>query len=182
MSQRAFSRIWILIIAAVIIAGGVLIWQYWPRTAGQEQDETTDWQTYRNEEYNYEVKYPSDWVFEYTPVVQEKKPYSVVWFGPSTSFLPVSIFTDFDVFGLINDLSLSDAVKLMIGDVSLIENYLEVDNVSAIEVREPGIEESTSVFFQNQDGLLFRISLTPADYEHSDTFNQILSTFRFLEE
>jgi len=28
------------------------------------EDDITDWQTYRNEEYRFEVKYPDEWIVE----------------------------------------------------------------------------------------------------------------------
>ena len=62
MTQKAFSKIRVLIIAVavIVIVGSVLVWQYWTRSAEQEQpaDETANWQTYRNEEY-YELMYPA---------------------------------------------------------------------------------------------------------------------------
>ena len=55
----------ILIAVVLIIAGGILAWQYFgaPKEEAVE-DETVDWEIYRNEEYGYEIKYPQDWKFE----------------------------------------------------------------------------------------------------------------------
>lgn len=73
--NRAFSKIWIIIIVAVLLAGGILAWQYfgYPREEvkapeekvseeGIIKDETADWKTYRNEKYGFEIRYPvNDW-------------------------------------------------------------------------------------------------------------------------
>lgn len=44
----------------VFIGGGVLAWQYFGTGGGKEiaQDETAHWQTYENEEFGLEIKYP----------------------------------------------------------------------------------------------------------------------------
>ncbi len=66
----------VLIAVLIVIVGGVVAWQYWPEgPEGQEPaeqnpliveeppvaDETANWQTYRNEEWGFEMKHPKGW-------------------------------------------------------------------------------------------------------------------------
>ncbi len=57
MFQKGFSKILILIVALVVIAGGVLVWQYWP-----EQISTSDWITYRSIQGEWEISFPADYI------------------------------------------------------------------------------------------------------------------------
>lgn len=74
MSKIISAPIGILIIVIVaILAGVILIWQYSSFTKDanmppidllfgrQEQADTLDWKTYRNEKYGFEVRYPKEW-------------------------------------------------------------------------------------------------------------------------
>lgn len=59
----------ILIISLIIVIGGVGYWFYQSNFVQKEiketeqivQDETVGWNTYTNEKYAYEIKYPKDW-------------------------------------------------------------------------------------------------------------------------
>jgi len=57
----------IIIIGVLIIGGGIFAYfQFFKegvKTEGEEQkNETADWKTYKNEQYGFEFKYPSDWM------------------------------------------------------------------------------------------------------------------------
>jgi len=74
MNNRAFSKIWIIVIILVLVGGGVLTWQYLrlskekselPKEVEVSQEEvigreTADWKIYRNILQGYEIKYPKD--------------------------------------------------------------------------------------------------------------------------
>ncbi|MBI1984815.1 MAG: hypothetical protein HYS60_01735, partial [Candidatus Wildermuthbacteria bacterium] len=52
-----------VIVFFAIIAGGVFVWQkgLLISSGTKISERTKDWETYRNEEYKYEVKYPESW-------------------------------------------------------------------------------------------------------------------------
>jgi len=64
MNNLTFSKIWILIVLIALVTGGFLTWQYFGVPKEEVKNETTDWKTYRNREYGYEIKYPEDWNVE----------------------------------------------------------------------------------------------------------------------
>jgi len=55
------------IVMILVVVGGFFAWQkgYLPKNpflqTTKNQNETTNWQTYRNEEFGFEIKYPKDW-------------------------------------------------------------------------------------------------------------------------
>ncbi len=117
--NHAFSKIWILIISIIVIAGGILAWQYFGvpkeevKAPGEKieevvskevaEDETANWKTYRNEEYGFEVKYPSDYEikeeFSVSPITEQEislaeDPYIK---AKKTSARPVQILTRLEI-------------------------------------------------------------------------------------
>lgn len=60
--NRAFSKILILVILIILIAGGFFAWQYF-RVPGEEvKDETANWKTYESVDYGFRLKYPEEWM------------------------------------------------------------------------------------------------------------------------
>lgn len=70
MSNQAFSKIWIIVILIMLIAGGILVWKYseekvkMPEEKTPEEvvtDETINWKAYQSPTMGFFMKYPPDW-------------------------------------------------------------------------------------------------------------------------
>jgi hypothetical protein len=68
----------LVVLLLVVVVGGVIIWQMWPKKETfppiltSPTNETTNWNTYRNERYGFEIKYPEDWGFRESKVEKPK--------------------------------------------------------------------------------------------------------------
>jgi len=69
INKNNWKPILIIVFLVIIVAGGILWWfavkqktiiSHAPEIKIQEK---TDWLTYKNKEYGYEIKYPPDWKF-----------------------------------------------------------------------------------------------------------------------
>lgn len=199
-SSKGPPKIWTLIIVVIVISLGVFVWQELQKpqtiediepTTEKEQfsaDETINWQTYRNEKYRFEVKYPGEWVLQ----TEQEADYDTVLFRDPTNkdvLHPKGIVT-LGIFMLIEETPFESVEgwfreHFQVGPNRPVPKYshLKVGHIQAIRFVDPvsigGCYETIS-FIKNST--LFKWHRFPPTCDYSDeVFKQMLSTFRFLE-
>ena len=187
--NQAFSKIWIPIVLLVLIATGVFAWQYFgvakeevraPKEVAEEamEDETADWETYRNEVLRYEVRYPEDWVT--APTRTFRYFYPRMYKIPSEVFFTVSIAVTsptlpFRAFGEKEE----NLQKTLIKERKFYWNEYQSGQTSKIMDHYLLNNDSSQIAY-----FLFSVrkenQYSPMQ-DIENTFNQMLSTFKFLE-
>lgn len=178
----------------------------------EPEDETADWKTYKNEGYGFEMKYPSNWKYGedggepnfYSPIQYTEGPPPIIWqahlilhgtgvqtmdeyiadkFGPTTnkkmiSNSPITLnnLTGREIVFTCKDCE----VKYIPGRV---EKYFPGTEgkfllFSRTDYRFPDIPDNNYIFII---GFFYYKNDSRTSY-YLETFNQILSTFRFSEE
>ena len=172
MNRKIPTLLAILIIFVVIAAiVGIIFWLFpdYPENevvypqAENVQEETADWQTYRNEEMGFEIKYPSNWGYSAGPLPE------VFLFGITGS-------SDYDVNIWVKSSSQLNEFYGSKKAEMCTENFLvdkkaykcEGDNYIYIEA-----ENSGKFYFLSVKG--------DRSSDKFTIFNQMLSTFRFIE-
>ena len=208
---------WKLLGAMVIfgfLASGILAWQ-WQEQKEEikapekvSQNETANWQTYRNEEYGFEVEYPRDWFVrkDTSPFGKrihfgEKGEEVTGAFGGKSRIEKIGFTVIFysdtsELQGKENKLSLEDWISktfLPLEEGEIKENIaFGVSNYPAILLKKykgVGVIELITFMFAEKDGAIYEIvgyvpalpTLDfPSEYNYDKVFGQMLSTFRFL--
>lgn len=186
MLQKGFSKILILIIALALIASGILLWQQMQAPAeggGKPSGEQAEpvkspeqWETYRNEEYGFEIRYPNEYKIEisggHSPAANPEllSRISVVAQRPdiTTSYVDIQM-VDGKQFSGIEDYKTKKYQKEFV----LIDRT-DVEGVD-YQVFRLGNWDFFFVFLENKD-YIFNISSPDKEF-----LTQILSTFRFID-
>ena len=212
--QKGFSTILVVAIVLVVIAGGVLVWQYWPEQPAEQgqpeteqpaSDETADWQTYRNENWGYEIQYPEECfhITDGTMTIAEKderKIYGTLMLGQEMELSRIS-FSDqiIPCFGVtVYDNFAEESIKEFASQVITSKGMpykpsditwtpLSIDGREAIEAtyqnRLGGYDGLVSPTFIKEADRVYRVFLVSprrnVQVNYSTLNDQILSTFRF---
>src|SRR3989344_1188639 len=154
------------------------------------KDEISDWKTYKNDEYGYEIKYPNDW---YVKEIEQGIVEGGVYFSPhrpdeietggiafTNEALSVSIDSIIQESSLLkfagNYLNLSVATKFEIENIKI----SEIDGIKVKIVCEGvGCDNPHWFVVNNNNIYIFNSNLSSKD--KIDSFEKILSTFKFIE-
>lgn len=164
-------------------------------------DPTADWKTYTNSKYGYQFKHPLGWIFKAEIVSDEIKPLYVIRENVLSNIVDdylvfISVWDNPDRRSLINWLQfMKDSGALPVpAEAELAANYT-VAGEPAFKIwsdpiskgKEPGrcfqACPILDVYFTHRDKA-YRIELNyhrEVDKESQETFNLLLSTFKFLE-
>lgn len=185
MQNKAFSKIWILIILVAFIIGGILAWQYW-WSPEEIKEGIADWETYRDRTNGFEIKYPQDGIITDlmsgsslgspgVHIVSEKyekgsiKGVAVVVEDNPSQLSPRAWWDlEWDPY--------HPEEEFIIKDITLANN-------PAIEViMKAGPTEFFRRIFVAHDRKIYHIfTLLEYQDEREDYFEQMLSTFSFLD-
>jgi len=200
--QKPKQSNWLVVlisIIAVIVLGLVCYGVYWyfsntpfieegtfidtgTLPVNDSSDPTANWQTYRNEEYGFEFKFPGGW-FVNEPEDLKDSPLGLNYYS---SF-------DFTVGGAPIEISVKednalDNMKASLLELGILvgEKIVDVDGAASTELKSyapPGTEDSliTSSVYIPHNGQ-FIVFFDSARLEKTSIeFDQILSTFKFIE-
>jgi len=210
MNSKIFPKIGMIVTLALLIGGGILVWQYLkiPRQVGLPEegvleevvkDEIVDWETYRNEEYGFAMRYPENWyVYPVTFLGENKVAFSNLSKGQIEDMVEKAEseqeFSELEnIYSLeirIVEKSLEDWLR---DQERLLEQFRidfakeqvavgENEGYKISAITEEGKEAFSKVLSQGKNTYLIE-SMHPerCRFEECEIFNQMLSTFRFID-
>lgn len=197
----------IIIIIIVVLGGGFLVYQYGfkpsresgvsgePSQKGLTKDETANWETYRNEEYGFEIKYPKNWTTKEETkknIDSIKEKYRLDIFHPEN-------ITEADIYGNVaieffvnedNNSFFEKQLDLMRRDTTLTIEEITIDGIKGFKgtaYQEADKAQSmyiSQIFADKENRGVFRILIWTIDLSnktYQKQANLILSSFKFLK-
>jgi hypothetical protein len=176
----------LLIVLLVVIVGGGVVYKYY-LAPGEEpsdgkpeesQDETADWEIYRNEEFGFGMKYPVDWEILHKGYSGHEIAFYHISFSPKNlegpHAAPITILVHNDNVENVSKL-ISTYEKLKSESEVIVDNR---DSKKQVRLGPEG--EFSVIFVPGIGGLTYELRYNNPQFK--EVFNKALPTFKFLEE
>lgn len=210
MQNKAFSTIGILIILIILIGGGYFGWQYFgEQEEGVKTNEIADWNTYESEKYGFAINYPKNWhafnvgdvLFAASEEIFSEAPQLPMISFTDTSLKEIKEDSDLNIHEIRIEIkeNFSSIDEWLKDWEDNKERWKELGievNVEEIDVgKEKGYKVTDIISMETAEFITSRIGLSKGQkvYEirqispnecsggECKIFNQMLSTFRFLD-
>lgn len=184
------KNILVIVLVVIIAVLGGLLWQANQNTQDVLPpllDETADWNTYRNEEYGYEIEYPHN-VFNSVPLSSSDNKNTVFKITEQT-FINIQIGQNQERLSLINWIEQApDEVSFDIRKYKDIIKKIKVDGKEYVQVvsmtQLQGLPMDqwihTLILFDNQVVVISKVE-RDKNYNIEEIYYQMLSTFKFID-
>lgn len=151
---------------------------------GELPDLTVSWQTYRNEEYGFEVKYPKDY-FTRNALTTQGKLITIYFVKKGANNLDFEVFSIEFTHKNVNDSIKEFAIRNFRNEINktVFVNMTEIDNRESYRLEgkvSPSIIGLEDGIVMHIDGYNYFYTVDYIAYpDYVDIITQILSTFKF---
>ncbi|MFA6072093.1 MAG: hypothetical protein WC810_26305, partial [Janthinobacterium sp.] len=159
-------------------------------------DEIADWQTYTNDKYGYEVKYPQDWIYRQFPDTKSGAGFKLQSAPDDIQYEVIDInvngrplnsqkisFQEYVKIAAVQEIQNYDSLKSIekVTTQSGLIGYKTTWNVSSITGGKSSVSLPITYFdTKNSKGDTVQISIS--DEKYLEIYGQMLSTFSFTEK